>query len=33
MAGQQPVATVYVRNLEERVKPEPLKAALRAIFF
>ncbi|KAH6856493.1 hypothetical protein B0I37DRAFT_367576 [Chaetomium sp. MPI-CAGE-AT-0009] len=32
MAGQQPIATVYVRNLEERVKPEPLKEALRAIF-
>jgi len=31
-SGQQPVATVYVRNLEERVKPEPLKEALRAIF-
>ncbi|KAK3323553.1 hypothetical protein B0T22DRAFT_154559 [Podospora appendiculata] len=32
MATGQPVATVYVRNLEERVKPEPLKEALRAIF-
>ncbi|KAJ4300261.1 hypothetical protein N0V88_002933 [Collariella sp. IMI 366227] len=31
-SGQQPIATVYVRNLEERVKPEPLKQALRAIF-
>ncbi|KAK4462793.1 putative small nuclear ribonucleoprotein [Cladorrhinum samala] len=31
-SGQQPVATVYVRNLEERVKPEPLKEALMAIF-
>ncbi|KAH6631923.1 hypothetical protein F5144DRAFT_572543 [Chaetomium tenue] len=32
MAAQQPIATVYVRNLEERVKPEPLKEALRALF-
>ncbi|KAI1074628.1 RNA recognition domain-containing protein [Whalleya microplaca] len=32
MASGPPVATVYVRNLEERVKPEPLKEALRAIF-
>lgn len=24
--------SVYVRNLEERVKPEPLKAALEAVF-
>ncbi|KAK3503116.1 hypothetical protein B0T13DRAFT_487414 [Neurospora crassa] len=31
-AGQPPIATVYVRNLEERVKPEPLKEALRTIF-
>ncbi|KAJ4416080.1 hypothetical protein N0V85_002424 [Neurospora sp. IMI 360204] len=31
-AGQAPIATVYVRNLEERVKPEPLKEALRTIF-
>ncbi|VBB84015.1 Putative Small nuclear ribonucleoprotein [Podospora comata] len=31
-SGQQPIATVYVRNLEERVKPEPLKEALIAIF-
>ncbi|KAK4176990.1 putative small nuclear ribonucleoprotein [Triangularia setosa] len=31
-SGQQPIATVYVRNLEERVKPEPLKEALSAIF-
>ncbi|CCC11092.1 unnamed protein product [Sordaria macrospora k-hell] len=31
-AGQVPIATVYVRNLEERVKPEPLKEALRTIF-
>jgi len=27
-----PAPSVYVRNLEERVKPEPLKQALRAIF-
>ncbi|KAJ4419004.1 hypothetical protein N0V82_005229 [Gnomoniopsis sp. IMI 355080] len=27
-----PITTVYVRNLEERVKPEPLKDALRAVF-
>jgi len=27
-----PDFSVYVRNLEERVKPEPLKEALRAIF-
>ncbi|KAK4193816.1 putative small nuclear ribonucleoprotein [Podospora australis] len=32
MASQQPIATVYVRNLEERVKPEPLKEALRTVF-
>ncbi|KAK4126066.1 RNA-binding domain-containing protein [Parathielavia appendiculata] len=31
-SGQQPIATVYVRNLEERVKPEPLKLALHTIF-
>ncbi|KAL2267743.1 hypothetical protein VTJ83DRAFT_5020 [Remersonia thermophila] len=31
-SGQQAIATVYVRNLEERVKPEPLKEALLAIF-
>ncbi|GAB1319031.1 RNA recognition domain-containing protein [Madurella fahalii] len=31
-SAQQPIATVYVRNLEERVKPEPLKQALRTIF-
>ncbi|KXX77127.1 U2 small nuclear ribonucleoprotein B'' [Madurella mycetomatis] len=31
-SSQQPIATVYVRNLEERVKPEPLKQALRTIF-
>ncbi|CAJ2501897.1 Uu.00g047500.m01.CDS01 [Anthostomella pinea] len=32
MASNPPIATVYVRNLEERVKPEPLKESLRAIF-
>ncbi|KAI1395871.1 RNA recognition domain-containing protein [Hypoxylon fuscum] len=32
MASGQSIATVYVRNLEERVKPEPLKEALSAIF-
>ncbi|KAK0627698.1 hypothetical protein B0T14DRAFT_535424 [Immersiella caudata] len=32
MASQQPIATVYVRNLEERVKPELLKETLRTIF-
>ncbi|KAK8052426.1 RNA-binding domain-containing protein [Apiospora rasikravindrae] len=32
MASNTPIATVYVRNLEERVKPEPLKVALDAIF-
>ncbi|KAI0021584.1 RNA recognition domain-containing protein [Xylariomycetidae sp. FL0641] len=32
MASNPPIATVYVRNLEERVKPEPLKEALMAIF-
>ncbi|KAL2023956.1 hypothetical protein VTK56DRAFT_191 [Thermocarpiscus australiensis] len=31
-SGQQAIATVYVRNLEERVKPEPLKQALHTIF-
>ncbi|AEO66762.1 7f1b51ba-4038-4b77-b0e8-e043fb1038a4 [Thermothielavioides terrestris] len=31
-SSQPPIATVYVRNLEERVKPEPLKQALRAVF-
>ncbi|KAK5657716.1 hypothetical protein OQA88_2788 [Cercophora sp. LCS_1] len=30
--AQQPIATVYVRNLEERVKPGALKEALRAVF-
>jgi RNA recognition motif-containing protein len=28
----RPPGSVYVRNLEERVKPEPLKQALRAVF-
>ncbi|KAK1766775.1 U2 small nuclear ribonucleoprotein B [Phialemonium atrogriseum] len=32
MASSPSVSTVYVRNLEERVKPEPLKEALHAIF-
>ncbi|KAI5861655.1 RNA recognition domain-containing protein [Durotheca rogersii] len=32
MASSQSIATVYVRNLEERVKPEPLRAALSAVF-
>ncbi|CAK7218428.1 hypothetical protein SCUCBS95973_003480 [Sporothrix curviconia] len=32
MSNDTPVATVYVRNLEERVKPEPLRDALEAIF-
>ncbi|KAH8202988.1 hypothetical protein TruAng_002822 [Truncatella angustata] len=32
MAAATPIATVYVRNLEERVKPEPLREALEAIF-
>ncbi|OTA97467.1 hypothetical protein M434DRAFT_391929 [Hypoxylon sp. CO27-5] len=32
MASNQPISTVYVRNLEERVKPEPLKEALMAVF-
>ncbi|KAH8879459.1 RNA-binding domain-containing protein [Thozetella sp. PMI_491] len=27
-----PIATVYVRNLEERIKPEALKEALEAVF-
>ncbi|KAK0751189.1 hypothetical protein B0T18DRAFT_435665 [Schizothecium vesticola] len=30
--AQPPIATVYVRNLEERVKPDVLKETLRAIF-
>ncbi|KAI0817779.1 RNA recognition domain-containing protein [Xylaria sp. FL0064] len=32
MASGPPIATVYVRNLEERVKPEALKEALRVVF-
>ncbi|KAI2628941.1 RNA recognition domain-containing protein [Xylaria nigripes] len=32
MASGPPIATVYVRNLEERVKPETLKATLTAVF-
>ncbi|KAI1307808.1 RNA recognition domain-containing protein [Xylaria venustula] len=32
MASSPPIATVYVRNLEERVKPEALKEALTAVF-
>lgn len=32
MAEQAPISTVYVQNLEERVKPEPLTSALRTIF-
>ncbi|KAI0380449.1 RNA-binding domain-containing protein [Hypomontagnella monticulosa] len=32
MASGPSIATVYVRNLEERVKPEPLKEALSAVF-
>ncbi|OTB14144.1 hypothetical protein K445DRAFT_319333 [Daldinia sp. EC12] len=32
MASGQPISTVYVRNLEERVKPELLKEALSAVF-
>ncbi|KAI0012217.1 RNA recognition domain-containing protein [Xylariaceae sp. FL0662B] len=32
MPSGSAIATVYVRNLEERVKPEPLKQALMAIF-
>ncbi|CAK7274091.1 hypothetical protein SEPCBS119000_005992 [Sporothrix epigloea] len=32
MSSDAPVATVYVRNLEERVKPEPLRDALDAVF-
>ncbi|KAK6189512.1 hypothetical protein LQW54_013182 [Pestalotiopsis sp. IQ-011] len=32
MASSSPIATVYVRNLEERVKPEPLREALEVIF-
>ncbi|KAI8949650.1 RNA recognition domain-containing protein [Xylaria longipes] len=32
MASGPPIATVYVRNLEERVKPETIKEALSAVF-
>ncbi|EMR71272.1 hypothetical protein MGN70_004918 [Eutypa lata] len=32
MASNQPIATVYVRNLEERIKPDALKEALHAIY-
>ncbi|KAI1382439.1 RNA-binding domain-containing protein [Hypoxylon crocopeplum] len=32
MASSQPISTVYVRNLEERVKLEPLKESLRTLF-
>ncbi|KAM3559393.1 hypothetical protein ARSEF4850_004161 [Beauveria asiatica] len=32
MAEQTPISTVYVQNLEERVKPEPLTDALRTVF-
>ncbi|RKU45841.1 hypothetical protein DL546_007107 [Coniochaeta pulveracea] len=32
MASGSPIATVYVRNLEERVKPEVLKQTLHTIF-
>ncbi|KAI0600919.1 hypothetical protein F4775DRAFT_544072 [Biscogniauxia sp. FL1348] len=32
MPSGPPISTVYVRNLEERVKPEPLKEALTAVF-
>ncbi|KAF2968241.1 hypothetical protein GQX73_g5340 [Xylaria multiplex] len=32
MTSGLPIATVYVRNLEERVKPDMLKEALTAIF-
>ncbi|KAI1435361.1 RNA recognition domain-containing protein [Xylaria sp. CBS 124048] len=32
MTSGPPIATVYVRNLEERVKPEPLKTALTTVF-
>ncbi|KAI1814675.1 RNA recognition domain-containing protein [Poronia punctata] len=32
MASSPPIATVYVRNLEERVKPDALKEALTTIF-
>ncbi|KAF4452219.1 small nuclear ribonucleo snRNP U1A [Fusarium albosuccineum] len=32
MASETPISTVYVQNLEERVKLEPLTEALRTIF-
>ncbi|KAI0970284.1 RNA recognition domain-containing protein [Xylaria arbuscula] len=32
MASSPPIATVYVRNLDERLKPEALKEALTAVF-
>ncbi|KAL8339225.1 hypothetical protein RB601_005895 [Gaeumannomyces tritici] len=32
MAANPPISTVYVRNLEERVKPEALKEVLATIF-
>ncbi|RYO79526.1 hypothetical protein DL766_000287 [Monosporascus sp. MC13-8B] len=32
MASSPPISTVYVRNLEERVKPDALKSALTAVF-
>ncbi|KAM7186894.1 putative small nuclear ribonucleoprotein [Rhypophila sp. PSN 637] len=32
MASGPPIATVYVRNLEERVKPDVLRQSLEAIF-
>ncbi|KAJ6787312.1 hypothetical protein PWT90_09127 [Aphanocladium album] len=32
MAETAPITTVYVQNLEERVKPEPLTSALRTVF-
>ncbi|KAJ4155383.1 hypothetical protein LMH87_000631 [Akanthomyces muscarius] len=32
MAESAPISTVYIQNLEERVKPKPLTEALRTIF-
>ncbi|RYP35526.1 hypothetical protein DL767_003780 [Monosporascus sp. MG133] len=32
MASNPPISTVYVRNLEERVKPDAMKSALTAVF-
>ncbi|KAM5354360.1 hypothetical protein ACJ41O_001009 [Fusarium nematophilum] len=32
MASDAPIATVYVQNLEERVKPEPLTETLKTVF-